>query len=187
MTIEASGSPNPPLGLNGTCTYSSGYTPQLRVSLTSSSGSFTVPAGTPTGTTYHYGLVGGGGSGFGTLYVSGSGTLAHGYGGGGGGQFVAGTITVNAGCVIHWVIGCGGAGVSGGAGGSGGNSWFFMNSCTCAKTYAYGGVHAGQRVGGNSGACGHSGGGQGSSTDSIVTASGGGAGGGARPAPTSTP
>jgi len=89
MTIEASGSPNPPLGLNGPCTYSGGsYTPQLRVGPTCASGSFTVPAGTPNCTTYYYGLIGGGGAGFGTLYVAGTpgqdSSLAHGYGGGGG-------------------------------------------------------------------------------------------------------
>ena len=70
----------------------SSYTPQLRVSPTSNDGSFTVPACTPSGTIYQYGLVGGGGAGYSTLRVlSGSGgrlatlTMAHGYAGGGAG------------------------------------------------------------------------------------------------------
>jgi len=161
------------------------YTPQLRVGPTCASGTFTVPSCTPSCTTYYYGLIGGGGAGFGTLYVAGTpgqaSSLAHGYGGGGGGQFVYQSMRVNAGDVIHWCIGAGGvatpgrSGGGGGAGTDGGASRIWKNACLCITT-ASGGAHGTQRFGGCGGGYVCNAGGYGTNVATNPTAAGGGGG-----------
>jgi len=92
----------------------SNYTPALRVSTSTvvSGATFTVPSGTPSGTTYTYLIVGGGGGSAGfTSKSSGS------KGGGGAGQVLTGTFTVSASQVITYTIGAGGS-TSGGSGAS---------------------------------------------------------------------
>jgi hypothetical protein len=83
----------------------SSYTPQFRVDSSSAftDTTFTVPAGTPAGTTYYYVLVGGGGAGGYTL----TGKTRASTGGGGGGAARDSITVVNT------------VGSSGGAGGSG--------------------------------------------------------------------
>lgn len=98
----------------------SAYTPALRVDNTTvaSGQTFTVPAGTPSGTTYTYAIVAGGGGSGGTALTK----AAVSRGGGGGGQVRTGTFTVSAGQVITFAVGAAGAAGGSAAGGAGGVS-----------------------------------------------------------------
>jgi hypothetical protein len=182
-----------PISLAASFYGKSNYTPSLRINqITAQFGTvFTVPAGTPSGTTYTYLLIGGGGpSGSKTSGVSNASTP-----GGGAGQVQTGTFTVSAGQTITFTVGGSGAsssftttgpgtvtsvqGQSGTSGATGGQSGNSLAGSVGGITYAgAGGGSTSAGTGGNL-TISQGGAGQNVTIGGTVYNCGGGGGGGA--------